>query len=286
MGVQAVLGLIEDDALRALDDLGADLFLAMRGQAVHEDGVSGRRGHEFGRHAVGQQRRGVALGQVLVAHRRPDVGVDDVDVAHRAVRAAEGARRARAAGFAQLAEMAEEGFARAMRRRAPEGDRDPAHHRRFGQRLGHVVARVADVGQPQPRERAEALADRQQVADRLAGVRRRRQAVDDRDGRRRREPLERLVGMSADHDRVDEAREHAGSVLGRLAGADHEVRSAGEERVPAQLRHRDLERDARAQARLLEEHRQRLPAEEGKLVRRAARLDVAGEREDRSDLGR
>src|SRR3712207_7461103 len=39
---QAVLGLVEDDALRAVQHLVGDLLATMGGQAVHDDGV--RRG--------------------------------------------------------------------------------------------------------------------------------------------------------------------------------------------------------------------------------------------------
>src|SRR5579872_440036 len=36
LGVEAVLGFVEDDALRAVDDVVGHLFAAVRGQAVHE----------------------------------------------------------------------------------------------------------------------------------------------------------------------------------------------------------------------------------------------------------
>ena len=82
------------------------------------------------------------------------------------------------------------------------------------------------------------------------------------------EALERLVRVRADDDRVDEAGELARDVLGRLALADHELAAGGEERVAAELGHRDLEGHARAQAGLLEEHRQALPLEQAMLVPR------------------
>jgi hypothetical protein len=37
--VHAVLGLVPDHGLRAVDDLGRDLFAAVRRQAVHEERV-------------------------------------------------------------------------------------------------------------------------------------------------------------------------------------------------------------------------------------------------------
>jgi hypothetical protein len=56
--------------------------------------------------------------------------------------------------------------------------------------------------------------------------------------------------------------------------------------VPAELRHRDLERSARAQRGLLKEHSQRLAAQHRKLIGDPARLKVHGKTEDRADFQR
>ena len=42
LGVQAVLCLVEHDAVRTVDDTGGDLFTPVRRQAVHHDDVVGR----------------------------------------------------------------------------------------------------------------------------------------------------------------------------------------------------------------------------------------------------
>ena len=49
LGVQAVLGLVEDDRLRPVHDLVRDLLAAMGRQAMHEDGVPLGRVHELAR---------------------------------------------------------------------------------------------------------------------------------------------------------------------------------------------------------------------------------------------
>ena len=67
-----------------------------------------------------------------------------------------------------------------------------------------------------------------------------------------------LVRSGAHHDGIDEPLEVAGHVAHGLAGAQDDI--VGQvEGMPAELRHAGLEGDARAQARLLEQHRQRPP---------------------------
>ncbi len=49
------------------------------------------------------------------------------------------------------------------------------------------------------------------------------------------------MGVGTDEDRVDVAREDAGGVFRRLAGADHEFGAGREEGVAAELGHADFE---------------------------------------------
>ena len=100
------------------------------------------------------------------------------------------------------------------------------------------------------------------------------------------EAFERLVRVRAHHDRIDVAGEHARGVLGRLARADHEVAAVRDERVAAELRHPDFERDARAQARLFEEHPERLAAEQRQLIGAAGAFEMRCHAENRMYLGR
>ena len=69
------------------------------------------------------------------------------------------------------------------------------------------------------------------------------------------------VSEDAGHDEVDPAVEIPRDVGYRFALAELEVGRSQIDRVSAELNHPDLERDASAQARLLEDHRQRLACE-------------------------
>ena len=135
----------------------------------------------------------------------------------------------------------------------------PEHRAEQGERVVDVVA-VADEREDEAVGAAEALAEREQVGERLARVLAERQAVDHRDRRLGGELDDDLVGAGPGDDRVDEPLEVAGDVADALAGAHDDVLGQVD-RVAAELVHPGLERHARPQARLLEEHRQRPPGE-------------------------
>ena len=78
LGVHAVFGLIEDDGLRAVEDGVGDLGVAVGGEAVHEDGVGLRVGHESFVDLIGLEDGGALGGFVLEAHAGADVSVDGV----------------------------------------------------------------------------------------------------------------------------------------------------------------------------------------------------------------
>ena len=59
-----------------------------------------------------------------------------------------------------------------------------------------------------------------------------------------------------------------------------------EQRVAAELGHGDLEGDARAQAGLLEEHAERLAAQQRQLVGGARRLEMRGQRQHLCEFAR
>src|SRR5947208_3083896 len=73
LGVQPVLRLVEDDRLRAVNDLRLDLLAAMGRHAMHEDGVGFGGRHQPGRNPEGRQYV-VTPGCLAVAHRHPGVG--------------------------------------------------------------------------------------------------------------------------------------------------------------------------------------------------------------------
>ena len=99
------------------------------------------------------------------------------------------------------------------------------------------------------------------------------------------ELLDVVLVEGADHDPVDVAREHGRGVLQRLAAAELQVAGGEVERVPAELRHPDLERDAGARRGLLEDHRERAAGEEVVLLAALlALLELVGEVEHGLEL--
>ena len=87
------------------------------------------------------------------------------------------------------------------------------------------------------------------------------EAIDHRHVGVLRELLDVLVRERADHDAVHVARQHARRVGNRLAAAELDVARREEERVSAELKRADLERHARARARLHEDHGERFSGE-------------------------
>jgi hypothetical protein len=151
-----------------------------------------------------------------------------------------------------------------------EPDLHPQRRTEQGERVIDVVA-VADERDDEAREPPEPLSHREHVGERLAGMLAERQAVDHGDVGLRGELLDDRVRAGPGDDRVDEPLEVAGDVVDGLAGAHDRVLSQVG-RVPAELVHTRLERDACPKARLLEEQRERPPDE--RRGRMAARLQV------------
>src|SRR3954451_6288232 len=117
--------------------------------------------------------------------------------------------------------------------------------------MRHVVA-VADVAEGDTGQTTLLLADRLQVGKRLARMRVVREGVDDRDVSRAGNSLDAVLAEGPHDDRGDVARQHGGGVLDALTTA--ELRRAGvdDDRMAAELRDADLERQPRAGRRLLE----------------------------------
>ena len=76
--VHAIFGLIEDDGLRAVEHCVRDFGVAVRGEAVHEDGVGLGVRHQRFVDLVRLEDRRALGGLVLEAHAGADVGVDGV----------------------------------------------------------------------------------------------------------------------------------------------------------------------------------------------------------------
>ena len=110
-------------------------------------------------------------------------------------------------------------------------------------------------------QRAEALAQRQQVGERLAGVLQLAERVDDGHLGPLGKLVDSLVREGADGDPVRHARQHAGHVTHRLARARAHLLRPEVDGAPTEAVHGDLERDARAQRGLLEHEREHLPGQ-------------------------
>src|SRR5439155_15799308 len=76
--VEAVLGLLPDRGLRPVDHGGGHFFAAVGRQAVQESRLWARQLHQAFIDLETDERRSADFGLVLLAHRRPHVGVHDV----------------------------------------------------------------------------------------------------------------------------------------------------------------------------------------------------------------
>ena len=205
------------------------------------------------------------LGLGLLAHRRPGVGVDDRGARGRPRRGScpKTSRPPDAAASSRRA--LDDPLVRGVARRMREPDLHPERRAEQGQRVVDVVA-VADEREHAPRERRPKRSSIVKTsASAWHGCSRRVRPLMTGIAGLRRELDDDLVRTGPDHDRVDEPLEVAGDVADALAGAEDDV--VGQvDRVPAELGHAGLERDARPQARLLEEHRER-PAGQRRIAR-------------------
>ena len=122
--------------------------------------------------------------------------------------------------------------------------------------MRHVVAAVADEGQPPAGQGPERLLEGQQVGEHLRGVPLVGEAVVDGDAGPLRQRLDRVLPESPELDGVEHAPEHPGRVLDRLLGAEVDVLLREEHGVAALLAEGGLEGAAGAGGPLLEQQRQ------------------------------
>ena len=81
------------------------------------------------------------------------------------------------------------------------------------------------------------------VGQQLAGMGAAGQPVDDRYASVCRQPLDRVMGEGAHHDRVAHFAQHPGGIFHRLAAAKLGVAGREEHRATAAFEHRGLERN-------------------------------------------
>src|SRR5262249_18500752 len=181
---------------------------------------------------------------VLLAHTRPDVGVDHVRPSSR---------------LARVAHRLDPRRVVAMRRGGDE--LHPERGADLGERGADVVA-VPDVRDAHAVEAAEPPPDRPRVRERLARVSLVGEAVHDGYVSVLGELVDRPLGEGPDHDRVEVAGQHDPDVPGRLALAEADLRSGQMDGVAAELLDGELEGDACSERRLLEHEPDAPPGEE------------------------
>ena len=150
--------------------------------------------------------------------------------------------------------------------------------------MADVVA-VAEVGDAHALEAAEPLADRHRVGERLQRMREIGEPVDDRDRGVLGERVDLGLVERADQERADEPREHERGVAVALAAGELQVGGGQVERHAAELRDPDLEADAGAGRRLVEDHPDRAAREHAQLLApRPLLLQLVGEVEREREL--
>mmetsp|Transcript_4411 Transcript_4411/g.13916 ORF Transcript_4411/g.13916 Transcript_4411/m.13916 type:complete len:351 (+) Transcript_4411:67-1119(+) len=289
LGVESIFRLIKHNRLRPVDDLRSLLLAAHGGQAVHEHRRLVGELHET-RGDLERHQSGEPLGLCVAgdAVRHPRVAVDRVDARDGLFSRAADLHAACAELLALLEDAILDGEVGAGRPRDAAVD---AHDRaRSHEVVGDVVLAVSHKREFQPsvdqgqRVAAElVLRERLQVGEHLHGVRRVVQSVDDGHRRVLRKPRNLRARPDARRHGIDHAREHGARVFISLLFAQRRVAGHVRDRVAPELSHAHLQRDARAQARLLEEHEQRLLLQSVGVPQRR-RLHVDGHVEDADDL--
>ncbi len=143
-----------------------------------------------------------------------------------------------------------------------------------------------------PPDRPALFLECHDVGHDLAGVRGVRQPVDDGDGGGAGQLVQRFLPEGADHHGVDIAAEHAAGVGDRLAMAELHLLAREHHGLAAHLADADIERDARARRRLLEDQRDDAVLQRLGLVRAqpgpavARRLDARRVVEDGAQIAR
>ena len=282
--MQPVLRLVPDGAAGPVEDRVGDLVAAVGGQAVQRD-RTGRGAVEQGVvHLQRAERRRAVAAVGLLAHRDPGVGDDDLGTLDGRVRV--GDRAGTPAGLLRAGLRVPQDLGVGGE---PVGRAHPDVQARGDaaeqQRVRHVVRAVAEVGQGQPGEAPEALADRLQVGQHLAGVEGVGERVHDRDGGGRGHLLDPRVRPGAPHDRRGVARHHPGGVGDRLAAAQLAGPGVDDHRRAAELGDAGLEGQPGAGGRLVEQHRDRARALQG-AARERRGLERVGQVQDLPLLGR
>ena len=178
---------------------------------------------------VGGEDTAPRFGLVLLAHARPDVGIDDVGAVDRLLGIVfDDQGNAGKPGREPRLEIGR----KLVARRRGQHEMDAEQGRGHRQRPGDVVA-VADEHQLLAGERPAQLLDRHEIGHGLAGMRGVGKGVDDRDRRGRGQLFDGGVRKGADGQGVDVLAQDPGEVDDALADAQpHVLAVAGRWRFP------------------------------------------------------
>ncbi len=209
--MEAVFGLVEDDGPAAFDDGIGNLFAAFGGEAMHEDGAGAGLIEEGVVDLIIAE--GVAAFDrfLLLAHAGPDVGIDGVgaiDGFGGVVGDEEGGSGDSGQAFRLPDDLGIWGVAG----RAGEGEIHAEAGGGEHERLGHVVA-IADEGELEALQDAEAFADGLHVGEGLAGMIGVAEGVDDGNGGPVGEAFDGGLREDAGDDAIDPAIEVAATSL-------------------------------------------------------------------------
>ena len=221
------------------------------GEAVHEDGGVLGVGHEGFVDLVGLEDGGAAGGFVLLAHGVDGVGVDGVG-AGGGLGWVGGEGDGGAGLFGYLDGLVDDFEFGGEAFGCGDGDVDAEERAGEHEGVADVVA-VADVGELEAFEGAEALFEGHEVGDGLAGVFEVGEGVDDGDAGGGGHFEDGLVGVGAEDDDLHPALEVAGDVGDGFTLAERGFCLVDEEGVAADGVHAGLEGEAGAEGLLFED---------------------------------
>src|SRR6266851_1051884 len=276
--VHAIFGLIEGDGLRTVEHFGRDFQAAVRRKAVHEHGVRRSKRHQPGIYLI-RLEHGVAhflLG--FEAHASPRIGVDRHGAADSFARVSqEFDLGASFAGHA-LPVSKHLGSRRVVRRRG-DAQMNPKTGRQTDQRVADVVA-VADVSELEAAQSAKFFFQGEEIRQRLARMKPVGKGVDHRDAGGRGHFFKDALVVNARDDALHPAFEVPRNIGDGLASAERRgsLCMVEEHDRAAHALNADIEGDARAQRRLLENEGDEF-ALEGRSVTARTGLNIRREME-------
>lgn len=264
LGPHSVLGLVEDDALWAIDDLSSALDTTGGWKAVHEDGVLLGLGHELGGNLVwledSKPLLELALWNVV---GKDGVSVDDVGALDGSIDIVgdDDLTTGLLAEFLALVkDLLLDGVLLIGWAAAPALEAE--HGANPHEIVGDVVSNIAEVGEDGALEGAPVLNDGLEVSKHLAWVSEVIKSVDDWDLGVLGEFAHVSTLVESGHDNIDHALKNVGGVIDGLLSTKWGVGDGVEDSVATELGHAGFEGNAGTEGWLLEEHEESLLLED------------------------